>query len=211
MQWSLSCLPSLAGFCDQCLDELKFKQLIIKKVSLLKLSQFSWYNQVTDLHMSQQPSYCDMRNKANLRGLIASTGLVILLKLDSNLRFFDLCDLEIWWMTLKNNRTPFLHYIKLCASFQSHWWIQTRVTVQKPSILVKIDDFFCPVWPKILTNDILNYWTTSSILHQALCIISKPLVNSNWSYSPATLNSGKNLRFFCPMWPWNLMGDLEKQ
>ena len=40
-------------------------------------------------------------NKANLRDLIAATGLVILLKLDSNRRFFSPCDLEIWWMTQK--------------------------------------------------------------------------------------------------------------
>ena len=30
------------------------------------------------------------------------------------------CDLEIWWMTLENNRAPLLYYIKFCASFQSH-------------------------------------------------------------------------------------------
>ena len=34
-------------------------------------------------------------NKANLRDLIAATGLVILLKLDSNHRFFSPCDLWI--------------------------------------------------------------------------------------------------------------------
>ena len=34
-------------------------------------------------------------HKANLRDLIAATGLVILLKLDSNHRFFSPCDLEI--------------------------------------------------------------------------------------------------------------------
>ena len=33
---------------------------------------------------------------------------------------------------------------------------------------------------------------------QALCIISYPLVNSNLSYSPETLNSGQNRRFFEP-------------
>ena len=43
-------------------------------------------------------------NKANLRDLIAATGLVILLKLDSNHRFFSPCDLEIWWSTSKNSR-----------------------------------------------------------------------------------------------------------
>ena len=61
-------------------------------------------------------------------------------------RFFESCDLEIWWMTLKNNRAPFLCYFKLCASFRSHWWIQTGVTVRKRPIWVKFDDFFLPLW-----------------------------------------------------------------
>ena len=69
-------------------------------------------------------------NKANLRDLIAATGLVILLKLDSNHRFFSPCDLEIWRMTFKNNRAPLLCYFKLCASFQCHRLIQTGVTVR---------------------------------------------------------------------------------
>ena len=53
------------------------------------------------------------------------------LKLDSNRQFFRPCDREIWWMTSKNNRALLLYYIKLCASFQIHWWIQTGYTVQK--------------------------------------------------------------------------------
>ena len=64
-------------------------------------------------------------NKANLRDLIAMTGLVILLKLDSNRQFFSPCDLEIWWMTSKTYRAPLLHYTKLCASCQTLLWIQT--------------------------------------------------------------------------------------
>ena len=44
-------------------------------------------------------------------------------------------------------------YIELCASFHSHQWIQAEVTVQKPSIWVKIGDF-CPVWPWNLMNDL---------------------------------------------------------
>ena len=50
--------------------------------------------------------------------------------------FFVPCDLEIWWMTLENNRASRLYYIKLCASFQIHRWIETEVTVQKRSIWV---------------------------------------------------------------------------
>ena len=90
-----------------------------------------------------------IQNKANLRNLVAATGQVILLKLDSNRRFFspcDLeitlnsgqnlqffvpCDLEIWRMTLKNNRATFLYCFKLCASFHSHQWIRSGVTVRK--------------------------------------------------------------------------------
>ena len=37
------------------------------------------------------------------------------------------------------------------------------------------------------------FYTTSS-----LCIISKPWMNSNWSYSPETLNLGQNQQFFVP-------------
>ena len=54
---------------------------------------------------------------------------------------------------LENNRAPLLCYIKLCASFQSHQWIKTGVTVQKCSIWVKIGNFLSRVtlkfdrWP----------------------------------------------------------------
>ena len=47
------------------------------------------------------------------------------------LRFLEPCDLEIWRMTLKNNRAPLLSNIKLYASFHHHMWIQTGVTVRK--------------------------------------------------------------------------------
>ena len=82
------------------------------------------------------------KNKANMRDLIVATSLVILLKLDSNRRLFSPCDFEIWWMTPKNNRAPLLCYFKLFASFRSHWWIQSGVTVRKRPVWVKLDDFF---------------------------------------------------------------------
>ena len=109
-------------------------------------------------------------NKANLRDLIAATGLVILLKLDLNRRFFSPCDLDIWWMTQKNNRAPLLCYLRLFASFRSHWWIQTGVTVRKRLIWVKIDAFFSRVtlkfdgWPS-KTIGHLFYVTSSFVQH----------------------------------------------
>ena len=59
------------------------------------------------------------------------------LNLGQNRWFF-----KIWWMTLKRNRASFLCYFKLCASFHSHQWIQTWITVWKRPIWVKIDDHF---------------------------------------------------------------------
>ena len=137
-------------------------------------------------------------NKANLRDFIAATSLVILLKLDSNRWFFSPCDLEIWWVTSKIYRAPLLHYIKLCASSQTPRLIQAGTTVRKRSIRVKTSDFFCPVWPSNLMDDLEKQKGTSSMQHSALCIISKPSVNSNWNCSPKTLDSGQNRRFFVP-------------
>ena len=176
------------------------------------------------------------------------TGLVILLKSDSNNRFFGPCDLEIWWMASKNNKAPFLYYVKFCASFQIHRWIQIAVTVWKHSIRTKIDlfkwvtlkfggwpwktikppfcttsifvhpfkligefklelqfrntqfgaklAFLCSVWPWNLMRDLEKQWGTSSILRQALCIISKPSVDSNWSYNTEIRSLGQNWRSF---------------
>ena len=58
--------------------------------------------------------------------------------------FFEPCNLEIWRMTLKNNRAPLQCYFKLCSSFRSHWWNETGITVRKSPFWVKIDDFFYP-------------------------------------------------------------------
>ena len=73
--------------------------------------------------------------------------------LGQNRRFFLPCELQTWRMTLKNSRAHILCYFKLCASFRTHWWIQTGVTVGKRPIWVKIDNFFSRVtfnldgWP----------------------------------------------------------------
>ena len=149
--------------------------------------------------------YLTAANKVNLRDLIAATSLVILLKLDSNHQFFSLCDLEIWWMTLKNKKTPLSYNIKLCASFQSHRWIQTGVTVRKRPIRVKIGDFFVPddleIWRMTLKD---NRTPFLSMYHQTLCIISSPHVNSNSSYSPETAKLSIDL---LDLWP--LTSDLD--
>ena len=149
-------------------------------------------------------------NKANLRDLIAATGLVILLKFNPNHRFFSPCDLEIWWMTLKNNRAPLLCYFKLCAAFRTHWWIQAGVTVRKRPIWVKIDDFFSrvtlqfDVWPWKTIGHL--FYSTSSFVHHFVAIgdFKLELQSGNAQF-------GSNAMIFRAVWPWNLTDDLEKQ
>ena len=68
-------------------------------------------------------------------------------------------------MTSEDNRACLLYYIKLCASFQIHRWIQTGVTVEKRSIWVKIG-FFSRVTLKF------DGWTWKKIGH-LFCVASR--------------------------------------
>ena len=146
----------------------------------------------------------------HLRHLIAATGLVILLKFDPNHRFFSLCDLEIWCMTSKNNRAPLLYYIKLCVSFQIHRWIKTEVLVRKRSIWVEIGDFLSCVtlkfdgwtWKKIGHL----FYTTSSFVHHF-----KSIDEFKLELQSGNAQFGSKSAIFCPVWPWNLTDDFEKQ
>ena len=132
------------------------------------------------------------------------------LNLGQNWQFFVLCDLEIWQMTLKNNRAPLLCYFKLYASFPSHWWIQTGVTVRKRPSWVKIDDFFScvtlqfHVWPWKTIGHL--FYSTSSFMHHfgAIGVLKLELESGNAQF-------GSNSTIFRAVWPWNLMYDLEKQ
>ena len=88
--------------------------------------------------------------------------------------FFVLCDLEIWSMTLKNKRAPLLCCFKLYASFHSYQWIQTKVTVRKRSIQVKICDFLFrgtsnfDGWPWKTIGHL--FYATSSFVHHFIAI-----------------------------------------
>ena len=56
--------------------------------------------------------------------------------------------LEIWWMTLKNNRTPLLCYFKLCASFQSDMNSNWRYSPETAQLDFDHCDF--DLWPLTL-------------------------------------------------------------
>ena len=116
-------------------------------------------------------------------------------------------------MTSENHRAPLLYYIKLCASFQSHGWIQTGVTVRKRSIRVKIRNFFVPceleIWRMTLKNKRAPF----------LCCfqLCASFHSHQWiqtSYSPETPNLGQNQFFLSratlkfDRWPWKTIGHL---
>ena len=89
-------------------------------------------------------------------------------------RFFVLCDLEIWRMTLKNYWAPLLYCFKLCASFHSNQWILIGVIVRKRPIWVEIDDFFSRVtlkfdrWPWKTLGHL--FYATSGFVHHFVAI-----------------------------------------
>ena len=92
---------------------------------------------------------------------------------------------EIWRMTLKITRVPLLCYVELCASFRSHPWIQTGITVRKRQIRVKIFDFLSRVtmkfdgWPWKTTGHLA--YATPSFGHHfiATCEFKLELFSGN--------------------------------
>ena len=95
-------------------------------------------------------------NKANLRDLIAATGLEILLKFDPNHRF------------------------------------SARLTL-------KFD-----VWPRKMIGHL--FYTTSSFVYHF-----KSIGEFKLKLHSGNAQFGSKSAIFCPLWPWNLMDNLEKQ
>ena len=127
-----------------------------------------------------------------------------------NRRFIVPCDLEIWRMTLKNKRAPLLCCFKLCASFHSHRWIQTGVTVRKRSIRVQIGDLLSRVtlkfdgWPWKTIGHL--FYVASSFMHHFIVIGEFKL-----KLQSVNAQFGSKSTIFIAVWPWNLMDDLKKQ
>ena len=140
-------------------------------------------------------------NKANLRDLIARTGLVIS-------HWIQIVNFSAR-VTLKFDGWP-LYYVKLFVSFQIHQWIQIGVTVRKLSIRVEIGDILPRVtlkfdgWPWKIIGHV--FYTTPSFVHHFKSIgeVKLELQSRNAKF-------GSKLVIFCPAWLWNLMDDVEKQ
>ena len=111
---------------------------------------------------------------------------------------FDNWDIEILQMTLKNNREPLPWYFKLCASFCSHWWTETGVTVRKRPIWVNIGEYLSPVtlkfdgWPLKTIGHL--FYATSSYLHHSVAIGEFKLVLQSG-------NAQSGSKFAFKLWP----------
>ena len=102
-------------------------------------------------------------------------------------QFLELCDLEIWRMTLRNNRAPLLSNIKLNASFHHHMWIQTWVTVRKRSSWVVTSVTF-DLWP----------WPSAWTLLWSLVITPKNFMLIRWwEHSQKGVTDGQKENTIC--------------
>ena len=129
--------------------------------------------------------------------------------------FFVSCDLQIWWMTLKNNRAPLQCRFKLCASFHSHRWIQTKVTVPKRSIRVKIGDFFVPcdleIWWMSLKNNrapLLCYFKLCTSFHSHWWIQTGVTVRKRPIWLKIVLLAVWPSLWPIAVWPWKTIRHL---
>ena len=145
-----------------------------------------------------------MVNKANLRDLIAATGLVILLKFDPNHRFFVTCDLEIWWMALENNRAPLLYSrVTLYTAGHLHTAVPHCSHSRAPIVHTAV--------PRENNEHSCVYLHCRAVCKLPGCVEGHPWYYiklcasfqiQRWiqigNYSPETLNLGQNRQFFVP-------------
>ena len=109
---------------------------------------------------------------------------------------------------------PLLCHFNLCALFYSCLWIQTEFTLWKWSILVKINlalnrRFFGPCDLEILCMTFKNS-RAPLLCHFKLCTLFRSHL---WIQTGLTVQKSSirvNIDIFCPMWPWQLMDDIEK-
>ena len=119
------------------------------------------------------------------------------------------CDLEIWLMTLENNRASLICCFKLCATFHSHLVNSNWSYSPETTNLGQIQRFFSrvtlkfDVWPYKTIGHL--FYATSSFVHHFVAIgeLKLELQSGNAQF-------GSNSTIFRAVWPWNLTDDLEK-
>ena len=84
---------------------------------------------------------------------------------------FGLCDLEMGWMTLKNNLHLFYASLSSVYPFIAVSWLKLMLSFANVQIW-SIWSIFRPVWPWNLTDDIEIQQGNSSMPLKVMCVIS---------------------------------------
>ena len=116
--------------------------------------------------------------------------------------FLEPCDLEIWWMTLKNNRAHLLCYFKLCAAFHSQVNSNWSYSPETPN-LGQICRFLAPcdleIWRKTFKNNRASLLSNIKLyvsFHHHMWIQTGVTVRKrlSWVVTSVTLTFD--------LWPW---------
>ena len=109
------------------------------------------------------------------------------------------CELQIWQMTLKNNRVPILCYL----SFHSHWWIQLEL--QSGNAKFGQNRWFFPC-----VTLKFNAWPWKTIQHlfyASLSFVHHFIAIGEFKLELQSGNAKLGQKFW-PLWPWALASDL---
>ena len=182
-----------------CVSSSHHRWLLLQWYSCA-LVKVSWHS-LSFWSCIYQWKYPLIQNKANLRDLIAATSLVILLKLDSNSRFFSRCD--AW------PRKAIGHLFYTNSSFVHHFKSIGEFKLEILSRSTEIGDFLsCATlkfdgWPRKTIG--YFFYTASSFVHHfiAICEFELELQSGNAQF-------GSKSMIFLAVWPWNLTDDHEK-
>ena len=124
--------------------------------------------------------------------------------------FLVLCDLEIWQMILKINRTPLLYYLKLCVHHFKAISSALKLKLKSGNTQVGSKSaIFFTTSPRNLTDDLEK--NRAALLYCVKHCASKKVISAfilEWQSGKAQFRSKSAI--FSPMWPWNLMDDLKK-
>ena len=149
-------------------------------------------------------------NKPNLWDLIAVTGLVILLKLDSNQRFLACVALKFdGWPRqtmghLFYTTSSFVHYFKSISEFKlelqsGNAQFGSKLVISSLRVTLKFHG-----WPWKTIGHL--FYTTSSFVH---CFRAMGEFKQELPFGNAQFGSKSTI--LCLVWPWYLTNDLEKQ
>ena len=149
-----------------------------------------------------------VRGKANLRDLTAATGLVILLKLDSNRRFSAHVTLKFngWpWKTIWHvfyTTSSFVHHFKAIDEFKLEFQSENAQFGSKSAIFMSHVTLKFDGWPWKTIEHL--FYNASGFVHHFIAISEFKL-----ELQAGNAQFGSKSAIFCPLWPLNLTDDIE--